>query len=208
MYNQKYVGDIMEQLFTVENLKEFLAKNGYEWNGAGVLTDIRTSHILEPRVVGEDEIIDSSDEQVINQNMNENKPTTMYVSLKKDGVKKVLNDACLTFDCSMFTVWESAQKVLKDRIVRKQKSSDAEIGLNSSWQKFNQKSIESEKYQDILNHKKLVTLGVKRDAVSEKIYYYETKKHEIEQKIDKLNSQLRDINGQIEELDISQEMNK
>ena len=198
----------MEELFTVKNLKEFLAKNGYDWNGRGVLTDIRASHILEPRVVVEDEIIDSTDEQTINQNMNENKPTTMYVSLKKDGVKKELNDACLTFDCSMFTVWESAQKVLKDRIVRKQKSSDAEICLNSAWQKFNQKSIESEMYQDILNYKKFTTLNVKRDTVSERIYYYETKKKDIEQKIAKLRLQLRDIDGQMEELVSPQEMDK
>ena len=63
-------------------------------------------------------------------------------------------------------------------------------------------------YQDILNYKKFTTLNVKRDTVSERIYYYETKKKDIEQKIAKLRLQLRDIEGQIEELVSPQEMDK
>lgn len=189
----------MEQLFNVENLNSFLSSAGYTWSGNAVLTPVRASHLAEPRVVGANEYLSEEDIDTINSNMQNDIETSIYLSLKKNGEKKVLSDACVMFDSYNFKLLTSAQAVLVDEMVRKNKS-DSVVNLSSKWQRFNTKHQEGESYSQKLTEREITKLYAEKDKISSDIEKSLGELTKAENKWKKLESKYRDVCGRIEEL--------
>lgn len=189
----------MEQLFNVENLNSFLSSAGYTWSGNAVLTPVRASHLAEPRVVGANEYLSEEDIDTINSNMQNDIETSIYLSLKKNGEKKVLSDACVMFDNYNFKLLTSAQAVLVDEMVRKNKS-DSVVNLSSKWQRFNTKHQEGESYSQKLTEREIAKLYAEKDKISSDIEKSLGELTKAENKWKKLESKYRDVCGRIEEL--------
>lgn len=189
----------MEQLFNVENLNSFLSSAGYTWSGNAVLTPVRASHLAEPRVVGANEYLSEEDIDTINSNMQNDIETSIYLSLKKNGEKKVLSDACVMFDSYNFKLLTSAQAVLVDEMVRKNKS-DSVVNLSSKWQRFNTKHQEGESYSQKLTEREIAKLYAEKDKISSDIEKSLGELTKAENKWKKLESKYRDVCGRIEEL--------
>ncbi len=189
----------MEQLFNVENLNSFLSSAGYTWSGNAVLTPVRTSHLADPRVVNSDEYLSEKDIDTINSNMQNDIETTIYLSLKKNGEKKVLSDACVMFDSYNFKLLTSVQAVLIDEMVRKNKSNSV-LNLSSKWKKFNTRHQEGEYYSQKLAEREVAKLYAEKDRISSDIEKSLGELTKAKNKCKMLESKYRDVCGKIEEL--------